>query len=402
MFEDIAAVLHAAAKYDMERPVAAMARALKSECLQTHTLQVYGCACQHKLEDVACEAAQVWRKRMGNWSNSFLTTWDSTTIAHTRAQGLETISAGSYYRLLEYLRTGILPNKFTEPDVISSKKPLYVAPPETSMVSFFHLGVNCLEDIKIRSADGIEFLTHRTILYLASPVLSDMITTAMKDDNTSGCVELLVTIDLPEDSRDLAHFLPVCYPGGFLNVWPDIEFDVLCTVLQMAETYKATTVTSLCKLKLKRFLQSHPIDVYLVSYQYRFGDVAEEAAVVCARSSTAIMYGTRMEKMPAKSFISLLKFTHQYRGSCAIQANSGLIEHYWMTAAGPAFHDLHGSSINPNKSSALVEDSIYLYLDQISGFGYGSSDTFRRHIAGLTNVIEKRREAISKLALEWD
>ncbi|KAF8992039.1 hypothetical protein BDQ17DRAFT_1370013 [Cyathus striatus] len=104
-------VLDAALKYDFTKAVNILKSRLR-EFAQYSPLHVYAISCQLCLEEIATSAAQRWRAIAptadeGTVANGKLVDWGNTAVGSSYIEEMAKISAGSFYRLTQFVRTGI-------------------------------------------------------------------------------------------------------------------------------------------------------------------------------------------------------------------------------------------------------------------------------------------------------
>ncbi|KAI0698250.1 hypothetical protein BC835DRAFT_677785 [Cytidiella melzeri] len=246
-------VLAAAIKYQM-RAAVNRCRNVMQGFVRAQTLDVYAVCCRQDLEEDARNAAVAWRSAWAARYNSSKFEYTLTGAAFGR--GMETVTAGAYYRLLYYLHNTTNSNvvvRFCDPRSPTSESlgsGLFgrVATPPSQTTKEHH----CLHDTTdadtvLLSQDDVEFPVHSTVLRLASA--GELLNAG--SDCTRVPVGIRDSSPLPVLSIDLhsqvlAEVLRLCYPFGAIC---DIPFpSLLSAVWAAANQWKITRIISAIKM----------------------------------------------------------------------------------------------------------------------------------------------------------
>jgi hypothetical protein len=298
---DIADVLEAARKYQIEHATRLVKLKLL-DFINSKPLQTYAIACLFHLEEEAKAAAECWRKgcpkkysRPYKQSPTF-PGWDETTAARSYVQEMAEVSAGAYFRLLRFIRTGNAKN-FTKPDSADTvksptkKTPLQdLCPPDLEDA-----------DIILQSSEGVNFRVHKWIVSMAS---SRLLSTE------SGLQDDLPVFKVFEDARTLGALLWLCYP--FCD--PEtVDIDVAGAVLRAARKYRINKVILLMKKRYRKEVRVNPLRVYFAAVHCGWKDEAQEAASCAAVRPMEESYVPEMDRSPAVVYHFLLQYCHNYR-----------------------------------------------------------------------------------------
>ncbi|KAI1790303.1 hypothetical protein LXA43DRAFT_1083404 [Ganoderma leucocontextum] len=198
--DEVAALLTAALKYDLRKPIQMTSRRLR-ELMTTASLRVYAIACKLELEDEARAAAVVIREQK---------------LQNEYVGELEDISIGAYHRLLYFCETGNDPgglfftgrpmrrvNKNKEKPKRAGMGSVSATPPEPSSAAFAPLVAHPFNianpDVIIQASDGVAFGFSKSFIELASPILFNMgrdcpIPSTIQIPESSGIVSILFYI----------------------------------------------------------------------------------------------------------------------------------------------------------------------------------------------------------------
>ncbi|KAI0945903.1 hypothetical protein AcV7_010018 [Taiwanofungus camphoratus] len=285
-------VLEAAIKYQMEEAIVLMKNSISARCVR-EPLVVYAVACQLNLEGVAEMAAE-----------SFCATKLLPIDAYVPE--MDDITAGAYYRLLQYRKGRSLVSSstiftFCKPDqkMVSS---------ETNMQEGFSnpFPRRSDSDIIARSSNGVDFYLNRHILSYAS---SEVVQLFPADRQSTAIDERTEILPLPifslaEDSRTLVHLFQLCYPIAD----PEIEeLDILVALLDAGTKYKVPRAVELAKGRLMERLKAQPLRLYLIAMRHNWVKEAPNLVrrAVSVRCDT---YVPEMESVSASAYRRLLLY----------------------------------------------------------------------------------------------
>lgn len=315
---EVRKVLEAAMKYEMVDVIKMTRTALMDFTLSSaHPLQVFAIACFHKWEEDARLAARNTLDR---------------SLKNIYIPELEDISAGPYFRLLQYNKAG------KGSDVDSTIKfcflPRQTFSGSTSKASWkrdmwvddspFPFNMPHADAI-LRTSDQDEFRVHTDILSIASPVFRDMFTRPIRQigpwkdakfDRKNGLRVIFIT----EDSWTLDQLLRFCYPVGNPNL------DNLITaksILDAAKKYEIMAAITPLRERFKEFAQSEPLRVYAIASAQHWELELRQAARLTLRGPIEGLYIPELEDISAGSYHRLL----QYHEDCG-QIAADLVNRY--------------------------------------------------------------------------
>ncbi|PSR70425.1 hypothetical protein PHLCEN_2v13676 [Hermanssonia centrifuga] len=296
-------VLEAALKYDIAVAFKPLVKTLPG-FVPTHSPQVYAIACRLGLEEVAKLAAVEWGKStFDEYSPDFSGTMAGASYVPEMAR----IPAGTYYRLLFYLRTR---------EEIPFCKP---APPKEPLFSDAQAPggwppfSDANTDIIIRSSDNIDFRAHTMIFGL--PKGGSLLSQLMKDTHDSA-VDGTPVLRMDADGEVLSEILIMCYPPGLTaSRLESNDFGTFRRVIQTAQKYEMTAVIRVVKSIWKRGLEKEPLTMYLVAVACDWNDEAREALEYLATWPICDLYTVELEDTKADVYRGLLKRYHHLQGS---------------------------------------------------------------------------------------
>lgn len=142
-------------------------------------------------------------------------------------------------------------------------------------------------DIILRSADQVDFRTHRLILSMASPFFADLFALPQTKECASDTMDV---IHLAEESEVVQKVLEVCYPIKDPKL-PSLE--IAGAVLEAALKYDIDKVISCIPLGLHAFIPTEPLRVYALACR-----IDAEALARCAAKDVAIQELTSLHYVP--------------------------------------------------------------------------------------------------------
>ncbi|CAL1697835.1 unnamed protein product [Somion occarium] len=246
-------------------------------------LQVFAIACRFGFEELAREAASIWRTQVaprGSVNQHPSVEWPATTLGVSYVDEMAPMRAGSYLRFLKFLRDG------------RSIKGIYFPS----------------ADIVVRSCqeDGVRFKVHQLILSLSSPLLEKEISGL---DRKSGDLPVLF---LPEKSSILNIIIGSCYPSVVSDL-TDMSIHDISALITSAAKYQLKTVLACCRRQTQKMTVADPFHAYSIAVQHGWREEARYAAIRIARLQQEENYSSTMECLDTRFYYPLLKFCHQYR-----------------------------------------------------------------------------------------
>ncbi|KAF8988085.1 hypothetical protein BDQ17DRAFT_1374365 [Cyathus striatus] len=305
-------MLEAAMKYEMIVATTILTNHLRT-FVQDEPLKLFAAAYRLHLEEIASLAAHRWREIAPKEDDNTvgkgkLADWKQTIAGSSYITDMAGISAGAYFRLTEFVRTGVA-TSFTRRQESSSLA-------EETLPKILDPSLHSFKfpdsDLTILSSDQMRFHVHQIIIRLASPVILKDAT--FIEDN--GKQVLL----LPEDGQTLSLLLRSCYPSTTMNATIDIQYIPSC--LRAAVKYQMTKVIDNMITILKIRTRSQPLDVYFAFIMNGFMEEgAEVAQNILIFKPLSSLYHPLMERLSALSYHCLLEQRHRCM-SCMLAIGS--------------------------------------------------------------------------------
>ncbi|GBE89543.1 hypothetical protein SCP_1602050 [Sparassis crispa] len=289
------AVLEAALKYQMEEATGIMSRALMMFAAD-QPLRIWAIACRLRLEGEARYAARFTLTR---------------SIFDDFPKEMQEVTAGPYFRLLKYHRLqGNVGVHFT---FLSPNSPKHVSQSSqvTDSSSLDFVGYP-FADLICRSSDGVEFLTHKVILSIASPILHTLITSLpanQVDTDQTLSPNNLPILSLEENGRTLTALLKLCYPVEESSTKID-DFSIVQSVLEAAKKYDMARVAPVVRKHWASLADAEPLRAYFTAVQHNFDECARQSAKNVLEGPIENAYVSEMEDAPAQAYYRLLRYYH--------------------------------------------------------------------------------------------
>lgn len=280
-------------------------------------LGLFAIACRMQDEEEAKRAVNVWLREKGDHRSSGIlySTLEEADFAY--APEMESLSAGTYLRLLHYLLQPRRGCRFCPKDkfVVSQCEAevnidlLRAAIAMNSDESNGAFGTDGW-DVIVRSSDGVDFRVHRLVLHLST---ADGL---IREDNRTHDSNSTPTYSVSIDSSILRVLLYMCYP---LNA---IQFESVSTIvafLRPAIAYDLTKVTEELKRQLFKMVDRHPLRLYFVGVHLGWDELTSTAArytvgikniLDCIRGIDLLrgLAIPELEEIPASALYELLKY----------------------------------------------------------------------------------------------
>ncbi|KAJ3551153.1 hypothetical protein NM688_g4885 [Phlebia brevispora] len=300
----IVPVLAAAVKYQ-----ATEATKLLTDMVQEHVssvpLEVFAIACRFNLEKLARTAAQERKHQIGMDSfDGGLSARYTGPSAANFVPDFEYITAGAYYRLLGYLRTGTLPSRFCRPEAGSVKR----VPVNWKDEPPFNRKD---ADIIVRSADDVDFRVHQSIISLngGDRLLNRAVHVETLDDLR------ILLVDISGDV--LGVLLQLCYPAGSVHPKKTIShLRLYSAVVRIAIKYHMDEVVKAARFNVAQYgISQGPLTSYLIAKQFQWQDEAVQAASYLAEKMESLddAYTPELENIRCGAYKALLEYHHQQR-----------------------------------------------------------------------------------------
>ncbi|TFY50886.1 hypothetical protein EVJ58_g10846 [Rhodofomes roseus] len=299
-FSQVQDVLTAVDKYLMEGLIEVVKKHLTDFSLDgAHPLRLYATAYAHRFEDVARIAA---KETIGK---------PLQTVYVTE---LESLSAGAYYWLLEFHKTG-------KADVIPEVPFLSVDPSRTSArpppgphsrtawiskyASPYPFGLP-FADFTLRTCDGIALRVHSDLLRVASPYFRLMLADTsqsiegIEKDSDGRIIGLVV----PEHSNTIATVLQYVYPVERPDSLPDPQTASL--LLYAAKKYDVVPALAPLQAMFLAFAAEHSLVIYAIACARYWVHEARHAALASMRMPLDdLCYVDELEAIPASCLYRL-------------------------------------------------------------------------------------------------
>lgn len=304
-------VLEAALKYQLEKATSTVRSAFRL-LLTQYPLSIFASACRLRLQEEAQMAAVEWKKRVTWNTDPFISDFNATLAGACYGEELATLSAGTYFRLLYFLRTNPNPavnfidpgNPITSSSTVEQRK-------DASPVANPRLQEYSQDtDIILHSRDGVEIRTHRVILRLAS---AERLLGAKpsSQDGTS-----VYNVDI--NSSTLRSLVQLCYPFARIAS-TSTTLQELDEIVQAAKAYAIGGVVDLVMNHCFEVVPKNPLIVYFYAKKWNW-EVLAHAALECVLETQMnspvdidTAYNWVMEYTTAAHYMDLLKRIHLSR-----------------------------------------------------------------------------------------
>lgn len=170
------------------------------------------------------------------------------------------------------------------------------------------------------SSSRHDFCVHKLILSLASPVFKDMFTFPQPPDQTSDGEDQLPVVDVTETPKILDMVLRFIYPGA--KPPAVVKQKTLSALLVATEKYNITSIHPALREKLKTFLPTRSLWVYIIARRFGFLGIAREAAEVSgAQSLTSLDNREDLQYISSVDLFRFVEFvqTRERRGLAIIE-----------------------------------------------------------------------------------
>jgi hypothetical protein len=291
-------VLAAAMKYQMKEAIHIMTASLRNSVTGS-SLQVYAIASRLRLAEEEKLAATTWRAQSHSFNESGAE-FTSTLAGGSYVPEMSTISAGAYYRLLRYMRTG---------DVAVLSPPSYAGaatdtPSEVTPVSSLYPDT-IQADVVLRSTDNILFPVHSVVLHLASA--SNLLGAKDKKQDDKAEPEEF-SVDL--NAFTLGATLKLCY-----NTWSpsaNLDLEELKAVIKATQRYELADLVPKVKRQMMSLADADSMSLYFTTSVVKWNDEVLVAARRVVDEGKSNEYSPQMEAVPASLYHRLLEFQHRY------------------------------------------------------------------------------------------
>ncbi|KAF8992044.1 hypothetical protein BDQ17DRAFT_1413510 [Cyathus striatus] len=334
--------------------------------IKLEPLHVYAISCRLLLEEDARLAARQWSElcprtdeNVVDKAKGEVLDWEKTIAGASYIQEMADMSAGVFYRLIQFVRTGkemlfcILHNAEVDSEAASSDNTPGARPSETSSEAAILIdnaggttasldnsivdlpaaihdartrdatssSANAAEskdseddntitvsdefnfpdyDLTVLSSDGVEFRLHEIILRLGSSKLVQNVTV---NDHGNKC------LSLSEDSNTLSKLFEICYPIANVDL---SDISLAFRLMFAAHKYEMTKAIDIIREILKAQMHVNPLVAYFALAGNGFlEDAAEIVQNALFKQPVEEMYVPEMEDIPAQLYYHLLEYRHQ-------------------------------------------------------------------------------------------
>ncbi|KAI0798151.1 hypothetical protein C8Q75DRAFT_740767 [Abortiporus biennis] len=302
-------VLSVAEKYDISIVIEDMKRPLR-KLRKGQPLRVFAIACRFNLEDTARDAAMFFRDHISRSKNvtttQYSTPWNMNPAGESYVAEMAHISAGSYLRLVNYVRTGVI-STFCQPSCPASQN-LPIVPTIDPRLS------SAEPDIIVRSSDDVDFQANRLILTLVSEVFEKEINHLTSSQSSDTILEdqHLPVLQVNESATTLSVLLRLCYPTNRPSL-ESVELDVITAVFDASVKYEITSVAEECRASLLTPKGRDPLRLFLTAVHLGSNAAARNAAIQMTPMVLEDKIIPELERTNANVLHALFKFQHEYR-----------------------------------------------------------------------------------------
>ncbi|KAI0766977.1 hypothetical protein BD413DRAFT_439343, partial [Trametes elegans] len=308
---EVVPALAAAVKYDMAWPESVLREQLAQLAAQS-PLQSWAIASRRGYEDVARIAAVALLRLTYT-----LTRPDLRKLVEKSGVSvpvfLEGVSAGDYFRLDKYLGSRSRDVSFLSPgpDVTPAEEPPQVSAPHafTTDIPF--------PDVVCEAADGTQFLAHRAILSLHSPLLKACLSPAPRNVNpvlppvapSESLPEVRSKLTFDMESQTLSAILTIAY-GGEDGIPADLT--LLTATISACDKYKMASARSTAERLWRASATASPLSAYFVALHQESVPQAQAAAELVLRAPLKGRYVPLMEDAPSLAYHRLVTYFSKY------------------------------------------------------------------------------------------
>jgi len=350
-------VVAAALKYEMEEAVMLGSATLLS-FVPKEPLSVWAIAVRNGFETEARAAAdEMMRQKL--------------PVLDTFPTEMQDITAGAYYRLLQYRRLeGKVEDTFEfrfppipSPSPALASLPVADSSPQSRVQTF--------TDVICRSSDMREFPAHKAFLAFASPVMAAMLTSlpaaSRMNDETAGsaspeaCDVPILTFE--EDGITLKAVIDLCRPIADRDVPKFLELPTLDDALKK---YGMDVAMEVLQRQWSQLVASDPLRAYLIAANRKSSSQMRETAVRLLDRTMEDYYVPIVEVSPASMYRGALLY---HRACKAAASDVAQAVRSWLTGGRPEI-----TLVVPRKSAQCTG---YTTPNRYYGCnGYSSSDVY--------------------------
>ena len=301
---DLGDVLEAAMKYEMEQPTILMKGLLRTGMTED-PLQAFAVACRLRMEPEAMAAATAWNiacrsSFIPDHPNGFESVdWKYTPAGQAYVEPMSQISAGAYFRLLQFMK-GKEVSRFCEPPK-HCRSPSEGATLQTTQPTPIPHPDGQPADMIIRSSDGVDFPVHRLLISFASSLLKKGKSLPPKANN-------LPVFVVEEHSEVLDVAIQLCYPIKDPTLPRE---QVLIHLLRFSVMHNAQRAKDFVQRNITLLSDLHPLRMFFIVAQQGWQAEARTAISRLLHTHIQSLYVSEMEEVSAKVYREFLQFYHE-------------------------------------------------------------------------------------------
>lgn len=225
------------------------------------------------------------------------------------------ITAGCYFRLLQFLRDGkqtIFCNPPVSADTSGQSKESDVMRAISGRYSFNRKDA----DLVVQSSDGVRFPVHQAILEISISPDHEVSLAEVLHSRIQTNADDLDLIELVDDSIALSVLLRRCYPVvAQLSVASCSLYDLTqittLRAIKSAQKYGFAMIESAYKQRLRELISEEPLAIYCVALGLGWKDEAKRAAEFMTFASIAGVHRPELESISAGAYYHLLDYHHR-------------------------------------------------------------------------------------------
>ncbi|TFY68857.1 hypothetical protein EVG20_g3388 [Dentipellis fragilis] len=195
-------------------------------------------------------------------------------------------------------------------------------------------------DVILRTSDGVDFYTHKTILCLVSPFFKTMFRLPQPADSAGS----LPVVDVPESSHILDIILRSSYPFGSptFRGLDDIE-----QVLEAALKYDIDSMVSVAKRYLDSFLDKYSLRIFVLGCRLNHEGICQSAATTLLKHPLQSLDSEVLRRISGYQYHILT----QWHSRCCTVASNAVSTRYWFRPC-----DVLSKTANCDCGSCWVQD----------------------------------------------
>ncbi|KAA1476986.1 hypothetical protein DENSPDRAFT_844117 [Dentipellis sp. KUC8613] len=174
-------------------------------------------------------------------------------------------------------------------------------------------------DIILRTSDGVDFYTHKTILCLVSPFFKTMFQLPQPANSA-------LVVDVPETSRILGIILRASYPFGS-SISRFQELGDIEQVLEAALKYDMDAMVSVAR---RRLLNQCPLRMFVLGCRLNREDICQSAATTLLSHRLQSLDSEVLHRISGHQYHILT----QWHSRCCEAASNAVSTRSWFTPCG--------------------------------------------------------------------